>query len=424
MEDLTNFFYPKSIAIVGSSENIKKVGGILFEKAIRSGLKIVPINISRSKILGKKCYPSILDFPGKVDLVVIAIPAQGVIDVLKQCGKKNITKVIIISAGFSEQKNIPLVSKLKQVAKKNNIKFIGTNCFGIFNSFNNLDLTFSKVTPLGGNIAFISQSGALWSFLAYISRKFNIGFSYFVSLGNLEGLSFENFIEYFSKDKKVKSICLYIERLSNGFSFLRSCKNAIARGKKIYVIKGGSSNIGKEAAVSHTASLASDYLIYEAVFRQAGIFSYIDFLEMFARFKGKEFFPKRLNTFFPRKAAILTNAGGAGVLFSDYLSKKGFDIKEKPLDILGTASVEDYLKGIDYFSKKDIKTLFVLVTPQSMTPLREIANLIVKKNSEFTALSKQIVPIFLGAESMESINLFFKKNKVNSFNYWKNFLPL
>lgn len=422
------FFNPKTIAIIGASENTSKVGGILLEKALKSKSKIIPINPKHDILMGVECYKSVLDFPENIDLAVIAIPLDFVFDSLEECGKKRIKNVIVVSAGFSEVGNVGEEKKLLELAKKYKIRIIGPNCFGIVSPLINLDLTFSKTTPKLDNvinnppkegIAFLSQSGALWSFIAdYFNGRIN--FSGFVGLGNMADLGFTDFIDYYLEDKNTKSIVLYIEKLKEGTRFIELCKKAITKGKKIYAVKVGSSEKGKEAAFSHTASLASDYLVYKGVFKQVGV-EFCSSLEVaFELANGnKKEECKIINTEAKHdwgKTVIVTNAGGAGALLSDMLSAKEINLIEKPYDLLGTALANNYAQALEEYSIK-ADSIFVVITPQSMSELEKTAEVV----CEFTKqTNKVIVPVFLGGRIMLEANGEFKKNKIEFFNSFES----
>jgi acetyltransferase len=412
-----NFLYPKTIAVVGASEDSKKVGGVLVEKLQKFKGEIVLINPSHKTISGKKCYSSVKNFPRNIDLVVIATPAAIVPSILKECSEKSIKNAIIISAGFSEQGNFKLEKEIIEIAKKNKIKVLGPNCFGIANPYLNLDLTFANSNAKKGDTAFISQSGALWSFISDVSASSNIGFSEFVSLGNMADLNFNDFIEYFEKDKKTKKIVLYIERLKDGRKFIEMCKKC---KKQIIAIKAGSSEQGSKAAISHTGSLATDFKIYEGAFRQAKI-------------KQKEFLESALNispkkskniVLGGKKTIILTNAGGAGALLSDYCEKKGLNLinlpenKSNPIDILGTANSRQYeeaIKKINQEYKYDL--MIIILTPQKMSEPEETANKIIKNCNR-----KKTISYFLGRKSIEKAKKELEKNKFICFNQIKNSL--
>lgn len=408
---INNFLNPKSIAVIGASNHSDKVGGVLMKKLLDFKGKIIPVNPSHDFIFDNKCYKSLLDYPANIDLAVIAVPASFVFSILEECGKKRIKNVIIISAGFSEVGNIEDQKKLLSISKKYGIRFLGPNCFGVCNPSASLDLTFSKAIPIRGNIAFISQSGALWSYVSDLSLE-KFGFSGFVSLGNMADLEFDNFIEYFSQDRETKSIVLYIEKLKDGRKFIDICKKC---NKKIYAVKSGSSSAGNKAAFSHTGSLASDYLIYRSAFKQAGVDFCESLEEAFSKASGKKLTKNvKKKVLLKKKVSIITNAGGAGALAADYLSNKGFEIL-KINDILGTALSLNYEKALQ---EVKINDLIVILTPQSMTDTEKIAEVLVdfKRKSK-----KNIIPLFLGDKNMKEASKIFEREKIVYFNTLEDF---
>jgi acetyltransferase len=403
MNNLKNFINPKTIAVVGASNNPDKVGGILMKKLSKFKGKVIPINPKHKKILNKKSYSSLLKYPENIDLVIIVVSAPLVEKILNECGEKKIKNVIVISAGFSEIKNFKLEEKIKEVAKKYNINLLGPNCFGIANPYLNLDATFSMTSSKKGDIAFLSQSGALWS---YISDFKNIGFSGFVSLGNMADLSFVDFIKYFNEDEKTKTIILYIEKLKKGKEFIELCKKV---KKEIIVIKAGKTKKGGEATISHTGSLAVDYEIYKGAFKQAkvksanSLMSAINYSKLKIKPKGK-------------RVLILTNAGGAGALAVDYCIKNKLEVVNHPIDLLGTAQSNDYKKALNKLkNKKHYDSILVILTPQKMSELKKVAQVI----CEF-AKTKPVIPCFLGQESIKDSKNIFKKNNVLFFNDLEN----
>jgi acetate---CoA ligase (ADP-forming) subunit alpha len=410
--EIKNFFNPKVIAIIGASENNLKVGGILLEKVLKSRIKVVPINPNHDKIMGVKCYKNIRDYAGKVDLAIIAIPSLFVIGALNECGRKGIKNVIVISAGFAEIGNVKGEKELVETAKKYGIRFMGPNCFGICNPFKKLDTTFSASMPKKGKIAFISQSGALWSYISDFAVDKNMGFSGFASLGNMADLEFADFIEYFSKNRETRAIVLYVEKLKDGKRFMKACRSC---KKPIYAIKAGSSLAGEKAAVSHTASLASDYAIYRSVFKQSKVTLCESLIEAFEKIQGKALIkPAAESVKIGKKLFVLTNAGGAGALVSDYLSNKGFELARQPLDILGTATGSDYFNALDKIKKEDFyDSVVVVLTPQSMSEIKKTAEVI----DEFKEVTgKTIVALFLGGKSMKEANNIFEKAGIPYFN--------
>jgi len=414
---IKNFLNPNTIAVVGASEDSKKVGNILMEKLSKFKGEVIPINPFHKTIIGKKCYGSVKEFQKKIDLVIIATPAITIKKILHECSEKKIKNIIIISAGFSEQGNMKLEEEIKRITKEEGIRVLGPNCFGIANPYLNLDATFSNSSAKKGNVAFISQSGALWSFISDISASSNMGFSGFVSLGNMMDLNFNDFIEYFNKDKKTKKIVLYVERLEQGREFIETCKKC---KKQIIVIKAGSSDVGLKAAVSHTGSLATDFKIYQGAFAQA-------------RIKQEEFLSSALNmplqkpidiNLDGKRAIILTNAGGAGALLSDYCEKKGLNLidssedKKNPIDILGTADSSNYEKMIKEINIRDkYDLLLVILTPQKMSEPEKTAEVIIKNCDK-----KKTIAYFLGANSTENAKEKLEKNGFLCFNQIRNSL--
>ena len=408
---LENFLNPKSIAIIGASEHKDKVGYALMENLDGFKGKIVPINPKHSVIFGLKSYRSVLDYRGKIDLCIIAVPAKFVAGVLNECGRKGIKSVIVISSGFSEQGNVEEEKKILKVAKKYGIRILGPNCFGIANPYVDMDTTFSRSYVKKGGIAFISQSGALWSYISDFASANNIGFSGYVSLGNMSDLEFSDFIEYFSKDRKTKYIVLYVEKLKKGKRFLEVVKKC---KKSIYVVKAGSSKEGSEAAFSHTGSLATDYEIYKGIFKQGGVVlkkSLVEILQLITKKK----FSNRIKKLKIKEATIVTNAGGAGALASDYLSNSGVKVKGT-YDILGTAVDKDYKKALVKYGCKD--TTIVILTPQTMSHILETAQEVInfKKKTK-----KKIVGLFLGGKVVKKACMFLEKNGISCFNTLEEF---
>jgi len=391
---------PSSIAVIGASEHPGKVGNILMKKLLKFKGEVIPINIEHNTVYGKKSYVSILNYKNNIDLAIIAIPAKGVIKVLEECGKKKIKNVIIISAGFSEIGNINAEKEIIEIGKRYKINILGPNCFGIANPYKNLDATFSNLSAKRGDTAFVAQSGALWSYLADVSSSKNKPrFSTYVSLGDMADLEFDDFIEYFNKDSKTKKMILYVETLKDGKRFIEACKKS---RKKIIVVKSGRTKIGSEATLSHTGSLATDFEIYKGAFRQAGIELKNSLAEAF-NIKMQEIKPKG------KKIAIITNAGGAGALMTDYLIERRYDA-EKPVDLLGTALSEDYRKSFEKLKKSDTDSVIVILTPQSMSQPEQTANEIIKFSKY-----KPIIAVFLGENSIKKAKQMLEKNRIRCF---------
>jgi len=396
-KDIKDFFNPKSIAIIGASKNPMKIGNILIRKLESFKGKIILINPNYKRIGKRQTFKTILEYPEKIDLALIAIPAKFIPSTLKQCGKKEIKNIIIISAGFSEKKKYKLQKKVIRLKEKYNLNILGPNCFGMFNPKLNLDTTFSNKTPKKGSIAFISQSGALWSYLS----DTDIGFSGYVSLGNMIDLDFSDFIGYFNKDKSTKKIICYIEKLKEGKRFIEACKKS---KKKIVVIKTGRTERGKKAAISHTGSLATDFEIYKGAFNQAGV-KLEKSLSSAIGIK-KQNIIKSLNK---KNVIIITNAGGAAALLTDELTEKKIKV-DKIIDILGTANPTDYRKVLNRFINYPGEIITIL-TPQKMSHPEETAYLI-----STHPVKEKIKAVFLGDKSVKKAIQILKKNKIPTFS--------
>ena len=388
---LKNFFEPKTIAIIGASNNPRKVGNTLIQKLSSFKGTIVPINPKHNEILGKKVYTSLREYPNKIDLAIIAIPAEKVKEILKDCVRKKIKNVIVISAGFGEIGKKELERELLQIARQNKINLLGPNCFGIANPLKNIDTTFASSSADKGNIAFISQSGALWSYIADLNLPAGAGFSGFASLGNMADLNFSDFIEYFNKDKNTKKIILYIEKLKHGKRFIKACKKS---KKEIIAVKAGKTKKGEEAVISHTGSLATDFEIYKGAFKQANVKLMNSLAEAF-----------ELKTDFPKlkkgKTTIITNAGGAGALITDFLIEQKLNVS-KPIDILGTATPEDYKKTIDEL--KNYQNIVVILTPQTMSQPEKTAKILAESEQK-----EKITAFFLGDKSIQKAKNILKR---------------
>ena len=391
MRQLKNFINPKTIAVIGASNHPGKVGNTLMERLSKFKGEVIPINPKHDTISGKKVYPSLRECPKQIDLVMIAIPSKLVKEVVEDCARKKIKNVIVISAGFSEVGEKELERDILRIAKENKINLLGPNCFGITNPYLNLDTTFTNCSTEKGDTAFISQSGALWSYISDLPEMQEKGFSSFVSLGNMADLSFSDFIEYFNKDKKTKRIVLYIERLKHGKRFIKACKKS---KKEIIAIKSGESKEGVEAIISHTASLATDFEVYKGAFRQAGVKLFPSISHAF-----------NLNSKFPEfkksKTAIVTNAGGPAALITDYLSKQGVKV-DKPIDIIGTALPQDYKKTIE--GLQGYSYIVVVLTPQTMSKAEETAKILAESSQK-----DKIIAFFLGDKSIQKAKKILEK---------------
>ena len=379
--ELNSFFEPKSIAVIGASITEGKVGNILIKKLKKFKGSLIPVNPNREKIENLKCYKKVTDYPRKIDLAIIATPKKIIKKILKDIEKKEIKNLIIISSGFSEEGYKKDEETIKKWAEKNKINLLGPNSFGIMNPEKKIDATFSKANTTEGDTVFISQSGALASYVADLE----IPLRAYISVGNAAGLNFSDWIEYFNNDKKTKKIVLYIEKLKDGKRFIEACKNS---KKKIYVVKAGKTDKGQKSTMSHTGSLSTEIDIYKGAFKQAGVKYRESLAECFGLEKDN---PEEALK--GKKIAIITNSGGAGALLTDSLVENEYKIFG-PKDILGTAKPIDYKRALHRITK-EYDNIIVILTPQSMSDPINTAKTIAESRWK-----KRIIALFLGKKSM------------------------
>ncbi len=407
--DLDNFFRAKSIAIVGVSRNPAKIGHVLFRNLIDAGYKgkVFPVNPELKSLFDIKAYKSVSDIPGKVELAVIAVPAESVLKVVRECCEKEIKDVLIISAGFKEVGNKASENELKEYLELHDMRCIGVNCLGIVDFHRNVDLIFlprSRLKrPEAGNISFVTQSGALGSAILDLCSANGYKFSKFISYGNATAIDESDILEYLLKDKTTKVICLYLEGVKDGEKFFSALKN-VARKKPVIVMKGGISEEGKTATKSHTGSLAGKSEVYFGIFKQANVIT-ADSLEQMLYFASTF---SNISKIKGNKVQIITNGGGYGVITTDSviaagnlaMARMNEKIKNKlkreikndlvsfgnPLDLIGDADTERYRKSLDACIKdNNIDAIILIVLYQ--TPL--ITTDIVDVISEYHRIGKK-----------------------------------
>lgn len=430
---LDKIFDPDSVAIIGASDEKGTVGYGLVKNLLKSvkNRKVFLVNPFDKEVFGEDTYSSVKDIKGKVDLVIIAVPAKIVLKIIEECVSKKVGGVIIVSAGFGElgedgKKREEEIASMLKAAK---IPLIGPNCLGIINSKTNFNASFAPISPLKGNIGFLSQSGALLNSLMDAMNEKSIGFSKLVSYGNEADLSLSDFLLYLGEDKDTKVICMYVEGIKDGRHFMEVASK-ISKKKPIIAIKSGRSNAGQKAAATHTGSIAGDYQVYETAFKQSGIILVDTLEELFDSAKALLMQPKC-----SKGIGIITNGGGAGVLTVDYCEAEGIDlveikdsdieqidkkqvlsvipVKRNPLDLLGDALPDRYQAGLNAFlSQEKVKGLIVIETTQIMTEPLENAKIIVEIKKKYP--QKPIVCCFLGGELvLDAIKLLEENNIPN-----------
>ena len=318
---LDSFFNPKTIAVIGASNNTIKIGHATLKNILISDYicKLYPVNPHDKQILGLKSYKKVTGIPTSIDLALIAVPAKFVPEIIADCVKKKIKNVIIISSGFSEIGNHDLENQIRQLTKNANMRILGPNTMGYKNASANLDASFAFGMPRKGNLALISQSGALGMGMIYLANNEFVGLSKIVGAGNKIDIDDDDLIDYFSQDPETKVIGLYIEGVKKGREFMNSIK---ACNKPVLVVKAGGSKAGARATASHTGSMAGSDEIYGAAIKQAGGIRCRDVVELFDMARALAGQPCAQGN----RIGIITNGGGLGILLTDACEANGLSV--------------------------------------------------------------------------------------------------
>ena len=419
MNRLDSLFYPKSIAVIGVSRKPGSVGHSLLANIIDSRFQgiVYPVNPKARGILGIKCYPNVSDIPDQVDLAIVIVPAARVPEVMEDCGQNQVKNAIIISAGFKEigGKGTALEQKVQDIIRRYSIALIGPNCLGVINAdpVSSMNATFATKLSDEGNIAFISQSGALCVAVLDYAIESNIGFSKFISMGNKAGLTENELLLYLKEDKKTDVILMYLEDLVNGREFMKIARSITSHPenpKPIIALKAGRTIIGARAASSHTGSLSGSDEVYDAIFEQCGVIRGDTLEEIFDYVKAFSSQPLPAD----KNVAIITNSGGPGILATDSCIRNGLSVPpfppslqesleetlpatvtiRNPLDLIAEAQYEQYEVTLRKILKeKSIHSALIILTPTAFTDIERIANAIVRINKR---LKKPILCCFLG----------------------------
>ncbi|MDH7517825.1 MAG: bifunctional acetate--CoA ligase family protein/GNAT family N-acetyltransferase [Candidatus Thermoplasmatota archaeon] len=433
VENLDKIFKPKSIAVIGASATVGSAGYRVFRNLIGSNYDgvVYPVNPKYESILGVQAYPSVTDLPRVVDLAIILTPAKTVPDVLEQCGKKGIKGIMIISAGFKEigADGVALEKKLLEIKNRYGLRIVGPNCVGFIMPYLNLNATFIGSNPERGNIALFSQSGAVCGAILDWAQSAKVGFSSFVSVGSMLDVDFGDLIDYFGMDIHTRSIVLYMESITDARKFMSATKS-FARVKPIIVIKSGRYKEGAKAASSHTGAMAGEDDIYEAAFRRTGIVRVKDIEDLFncSSILAKQ--PRPTG----RNIAIVTNAGGPGVLATDSVIEKGGKLAElsdesmqklnqvlpphwshgNPIDIIGDGDEERYQKAIEIcLADNNVDGLLVLCVPQVVADPNKLAERLIDIARKTT---KPIITSFIGEATVYHARQILNANNIPTYD--------
>ncbi len=437
MINFKNFFKPKRVAVIGASRNPSKVGHVIVKNILDGDFpgEVFPVNNKAYELFGMKVYSSILKVPKQIDLAIIAVPAKFVIPTVNQCAKKGIKDVLIVTAGFGEIGDHALEKKLRQTLDKHNMRTIGVNCLGVFDAHNKFDTMFLPSyrleRPEAGGISFICQSGAVGSATLDVATAKGHRFAKFISYGNATQVDESDLLEYLGNDKDTKVICLYVEGIKDGEKFYKVAKK-VSKKKPIVALKGGLSDRGQQATMSHTGSLAGKKEVYFGVFNQCGIIRATTLEEMFSiaslvgqgiQFKGG-------------RVQVITNGGGYGIVSTDNIvASQNIEMAEfsestkkelrkafsknvsiaNPLDLVADATTESYKVALDACIKdKNVDAALAIVLFQ--TPL--VTTNVVEVLSEARRQTKKpIIVVSTGAGFTENLSDALRSMNVPSFTF-------
>ncbi|MCB9037185.1 MAG: bifunctional acetate--CoA ligase family protein/GNAT family N-acetyltransferase [Lewinellaceae bacterium] len=431
---LKKIFQPKTIAVIGASDRKESVGYSVMKNLLAEGFEgdVIPVNLNHKKIQGKKSYPNVRDIPKEVDLAVIVTPSQSVPQVVEDCGQAGIGGLVIISAGFKEagEEGKRMYEEIAQKARHYGMRVIGPNCLGFINPHLKINATFAARSARLGNIAFISQSGALCTSILDWANEQSVGFSNFVSIGSMIDVDFADLIDYFGTDQRTSCILIYMESLIDARRFM-SAARAFARSKPIIILKAGRSAEGGQAALSHTGSLAGNDAVYDAAFQRAGIIRVDTIAQLFNCAQSLAMQPRP----YGNRLAIVTNAGGPGVLATDSLMLNGGALaklseksmkklnsllpphwsRNNPIDVLGDASAETYQQALDVcLSDANVDGVLAILTTQDVTDPSEVAKAVVEVAKKYR---KPVLASWMGEEDVREGRDILEEGKIPHYRY-------
>jgi acetyltransferase len=432
LADIDKMFNPKTVAVIGATDKEGSVGESTMKNVLLGKGKhiVYPVNPKHEVLWGLKCYPNIAAVPEHVDLAVIATPAKFVPEVVEECGKAGVDGAVIISAGFREigAEGAKLEAQIKVIRAKYGLRILGPNCVGFVRPSAHINATFLRDNPEPGSIAFISQSGALGSAILDWATVSHVGFSLFASLGSMLDLDFGDLIDFLGTDPSTRSIILYVEGIGNAKNFMSAAKG-FARTKPIIVLKAGKYNTGAKAVQSHTGALAGDFEVYDAAFKRVGVVRVDEIGDLFNCASVLD--SKRLPS--GPKLAIVTNAGGPGVVASDSITDLGGELAKlsddsmrvlnehlppywsrgNPVDVLGDADVARYQIAVDTcLTDPSVDGLLAICTPQGVTPAADLAAAVVKASKE---KSKPVLTVWMGEKGVADARRKFTENAIPTY---------
>ncbi|MBI4756281.1 MAG: bifunctional acetate--CoA ligase family protein/GNAT family N-acetyltransferase [Betaproteobacteria bacterium] len=429
---LTPLFEPKSVAIVGASERPQSIGAVLLRNMLDAGFKgkLFAVNPKHDQVLGLPSYGSVEDIPHRLDLAVVATPAQAVPGIIESCGRAGVKAAVVISAGFSETgaRGAQLERAVLENARRFKVRLIGPNCLGIMRPSVGLNATFALGGAIPGSIGLISQSGALCTAILDWARPNGVGFSSVISLGGSTDVDFGEILDYLVADPRTHNIILYIEGIRHARSFM-SALRAAARVKPVLLIKVGRHPEGSRAVLSHTGSLVGADDVFDAALRRAGVVRLYNINQLYAVAEAL------FSRFTPRgnRLAVITNGGGPGVMAVDRAADLGIPMAQlaeatldrlneflpdtwshsNPMDIIGDADPERYRRAVELVLADDgVDGVLTILTPQAMTHPTDAARAVIEAASKS---DKPLVTCWMGEEQVREARQLFKDARIPTF---------
>jgi acetyltransferase len=435
---LAPLFTPQSVVLFGASDRADSVGGVVFRNLLTSGFegRIYGINPKRAEVQGHKAYSSIDDIDDTIDLAVVATPAKSIPAIVEACGERGIRMMLILSAGFRETgpEGRKLEDRVTQMVRRYDIRLMGPNCLGIIRPDKGLNITFGNNNAKPGNLAFVSQSGAICTAILDWAEKNGVGFSAVVSSGIAADLGFGDYLDYLVSDPKTKAILLYIEGINDSRRFM-SALRAAARIKPVIALKVGRHAAGAEASMSHTGALVGSDETFSAALSRSGVLRVETVGQLFAAAKALSSLHYRGAS---ERLVIVTNGGGPGVMAADRATDQGIELSSlsgetmarlnevlpsvwshgNPVDIIGDAPPERYQQAIDIcLEDSDVDGVIVILTPQAMTAPTEVAKAVIECARKS---KKPIMTSWMGGGQVEAARELFLQARVPDFGTLEN----
>jgi len=418
LASLRSILYPRSVAVIGASRKPGAIGQLIFQAIMQNGFSgvVYPVNPNADVIMSVKAYPSVLDVPGEVDLAIIVVPAKLVAKVTDECGRKGVHTIVVISDGFKErgEEGAARERELRDIALGYGMRLVGPNCMGVINTDPKVSLnaTFSRVYPPRGNVAFLSQSGAMGLVILEHANNLNMGISTFVSVGNRADISSNDLLQYWEQDPVTKVIILYLESFGNPLKFSRIARRVSAT-KPILALKSGSTPAGSRAALSHTGALATPEIVSDALFYQAGIIRINTVEELFnvATLLSNQPVPKG------KRLVVVTNGGGPGIVAADACAHHGLVLPElspetisqlrpaikrdivfsNPVDLTAGATAEEFEEALKVLANdKGNDAVLVIFIPPIVVAPKAMEDAIRRVAPVFQQQKKTLLACFMG----------------------------